>query len=100
MEEKRNSLMTPDDKYQNDPSYKRLVDIMMSFIAEYQFSPSELREAAVMASIRAVDTQKNGFFYEIRAWGWGSDLESWQVREGYVGTFEALYKTEFTKPGA
>jgi len=36
------------------------------------------------------DTQKYGFWYEIRAWGWGMILESWQVRFGYVDSFEAL----------
>ncbi|MFC1884655.1 terminase gpA endonuclease subunit [Thermodesulfobacteriota bacterium] len=37
-----------------------------------------------------VDTQDDGFYFEIRAWGWGMDLESWQVREGFVQTFEGL----------
>ena len=37
-----------------------------------------------------VDTQDNGFYYEIRAWGWGMNLESWQIRFGFVETFEAL----------
>jgi len=39
-----------------------------------------------------VDTQdeRNGFVYSIRAWGWGLTLESWQIAEGYVDTFEAL----------
>lgn len=39
-----------------------------------------------------VDTQDVGFWYEIRAWGWGRDLESWAVREGYVETWEALQR--------
>ncbi|MBN1106913.1 MAG: phage terminase large subunit family protein, partial [Deltaproteobacteria bacterium] len=37
-----------------------------------------------------VDTQDHGFYYEIRAWGWGMNLESWQVRFGFVETFGAL----------
>ena len=37
-----------------------------------------------------VDTQDVGFWYEIRGWGYGLDLESWGVREGYVETFGAL----------
>lgn len=36
------------------------------------------------------DTQKYGFWYEIRAWGYGLTMESWQIREGYVETWEAL----------
>ena len=32
----------------------------------------------------AIDTQDDGFWYEIRAWGHGFALDSWQVREGFV----------------
>ena len=66
-----------------------------SILALRDDRPRGLVPADVSCLTAAVDTQKNGFFYEIRAWGWGSDLESWQVREGYVGTFEALYKILF-----
>jgi phage terminase large subunit GpA-like protein len=38
----------------------------------------------------AVDTQADGFYYEVRAWGYGLSQESWQIREGFVDTFEAL----------
>jgi len=38
----------------------------------------------------AVDTQDTGFWYEVRAWGWGLDGPSWQVREGFVLEWEAL----------
>lgn len=37
-----------------------------------------------------VDTQDNGWWYEIRAWGYGTAQESWQVRSGFVTTLEAL----------
>ena len=50
----------------------------------------------------SIDTQQNGYFYEIRAWGYGVDLESWQVREGFVETDAALeqliYRTEYLSP--
>lgn len=36
------------------------------------------------------DTQKRGFYYEIRAWGWGRELTSWLVRCGYVTSFAAM----------
>ncbi|NCC25410.1 MAG: terminase [Deltaproteobacteria bacterium] len=32
----------------------------------------------------AVDTQEDGFWYEIRAWGWGMAMDSWQIREGFL----------------
>jgi len=43
----------------------------------------------------AIDTQQRGFYYEIRSWGYGAELESWQIREGFVETFDALYQMLF-----
>ncbi|MBW2342517.1 MAG: phage terminase large subunit family protein [Deltaproteobacteria bacterium] len=47
------------------------------------------------------DTQDDGFWYEIRAWGPWPDLESWQVREGFVPSvhskdFRALEQVLFS----
>lgn len=42
------------------------------------------------ALLAAVDTQVMGFYYEIRAFGWGLEEESWQVREGWVETWDGL----------
>ncbi len=44
-------MKTPRDKYQNDPAYKMLVDILVNQIVECKYTPSELREAALLASI-------------------------------------------------
>ena len=44
-------MKTPRDKYQNDPAYKMLVDTLVSQIVECKYTPSELREAALLASI-------------------------------------------------
>jgi len=45
----------------------------------------------VIAALTAgVDTQDDGFWFEVRAWGFGETEESWQVREGFVTSFEAL----------
>jgi phage terminase large subunit GpA-like protein len=52
-------------------------------------------ERIVSCLTMAVDTQDIGFWYEVRAWGYPDadlDLESWQVREGYVRSFDALKK--------
>jgi hypothetical protein len=43
--------MSPDEKYRNDPDYHGLVDMLTNFIISRRFSPSELREASVLASI-------------------------------------------------
>ena len=55
--------------------------------------PGSGRVAALTAS---ADTQDNGFYYEIRAWGWGLQQESWQVRYGFVTTMDALAEVIFT----
>ena len=53
--------------------------------------------SGVVAGLTAgVDTQDDGFWYEIRAWGYGETEESWQVREGFITTFEALAQVLWT----
>jgi len=45
----------------------------------------------VVAALTAgVDTQDDGFYYVIRAWGYGLSEESWLVRHGFVTSFEAV----------
>lgn len=44
----------------------------------------------VSALTAGVDTQDDGWWYEIGAWGYGLSRESWQVREGFVTTIEDL----------
>lgn len=44
-------MKTPNEKYNNDPAYRRLVMTMESLIAGAEFTPSEIREAAMLACI-------------------------------------------------
>ena len=44
-------MKSPREKYMNDPEYHRLVDMLEHFIESARFTPSELREASVLASI-------------------------------------------------
>jgi len=44
-------MKTPREKYQNDINYKSLVDFMVSAIYNCKYTPSEMREAALLASI-------------------------------------------------
>lgn len=44
-------MKTPKEKYMNDPEYHQLVDMLENFIERAQFTPSELREASVLACI-------------------------------------------------
>ncbi len=38
----------------------------------------------------SADTQDHGFWFEVRAWGWGFERESWCIREGFAPTFDSL----------
>lgn len=38
-------------RYHNDPAFKSLVDLMTNMIIQHEFTPSEMRSAAIMASI-------------------------------------------------
>lgn len=55
--------------------------------------PSEKPVAGLLA---AIDTQDTGFYYEIRAWGYGLTPDSWQVREGFVLSFDDLERILFS----
>ena len=44
-------MKSPREKYMNDPEYHRLVTTLEQFIERAYFTPSELREACVLASI-------------------------------------------------
>jgi phage terminase large subunit GpA-like protein len=49
--------------------------------------PGQGRVACLVAG---VDTQDNGFWFEVRAFSYGQQRESWQVRAGFVDSFAAL----------
>lgn len=44
-------MKTPKEKYMNDPEYHQIVQMLENFIERAQFTPSELREAVVLACI-------------------------------------------------
>lgn len=44
-------MKSPREKYMNDPEYHHLVSMLESMIEQARFTPSELREACVLASI-------------------------------------------------
>lgn len=43
---------TPEERYLCDPEFKQLVDVMISIIHKAQFTPTELREAAILAATK------------------------------------------------
>jgi hypothetical protein len=44
-------MKTPREKYMNDPEYNHLVQTLEQMIEQARFTPSELREAVVLACI-------------------------------------------------
>jgi len=52
MDNKERVLMSPEQRYQMDPWFHKLVDMLAHFIIEAKFTPSELREAAILAATR------------------------------------------------
>ena len=45
-------MKTPSEKYANDPSYRQLVDMLTALIDQAKYTPSEIREACMLACIR------------------------------------------------
>ena len=45
-------MKSPRERYFDDPIFHQLVDTMVSAIMQSQFTPSEIRDAALLASIR------------------------------------------------
>lgn len=46
-----NLLNTPEERYRNDPVFRGAVDAMQYQLEHANFTPSELRQAAIMACI-------------------------------------------------
>jgi len=44
-------MMTPQERYESDASFYALVETMKGYILQAQFTPSEIREAALLAAI-------------------------------------------------
>ncbi len=45
--------MPVEERYLRDPEFHNLVSALEKMIAEYQFTPTEVREAAMLACVRA-----------------------------------------------
>lgn len=44
-------MRTPEQNYYSNPEFKALVDYMENAIHHFQYSPSEMREAAMLACV-------------------------------------------------
>ena len=43
---------TPEQRYYNDPMFARVVDTLYGLVVDCQLTPSEIREAAMLACIK------------------------------------------------
>lgn len=50
-------LISPRERYFSDPEFNKLVDMMVNSIHSCHYTPSELREAAILASIIYQESQ-------------------------------------------
>jgi hypothetical protein len=55
--------MTPFERYMNDPQYKALVDLLAAHIMQCDFTPSEVRLAAMQACIKVEEQRVDRMFF-------------------------------------
>ena len=44
-------MQSPRERYYSDPSFRTLVDMMVAHIHSCKYTPSEMRDASILASI-------------------------------------------------
>jgi len=52
--------MKPRERYFTDPVFKMMVDQMVSHLLQANYTPSEMREAALLASIKYYEMRPQG----------------------------------------
>jgi hypothetical protein len=45
-------MMSVDERYLKDPQFRQLVDLFFNFYAKAEFTPSEIRDACMLAQIK------------------------------------------------
>lgn len=53
------------ERYYNDVTFRQLVDMLLSYIDRAEFTPSEIREAAMFAQILYEETRLRPRFVEV-----------------------------------
>jgi hypothetical protein len=53
--------LSPDERYRRDPHFRVLVDVLEHHIREANYTPTELREAALLACIHYESTRPSRF---------------------------------------
>lgn len=57
-------MRTADQNYMMNPEYKRLVDFMENELQQFHYSPSEMREAAMLACVRFESRQVRPMYFD------------------------------------
>ncbi len=60
-------MKSPRARYLNDPMYHQLVDMMRDCIERAEFTPSEVREAAILATIMYEETRVHRYMVPMTA---------------------------------
>lgn len=58
------SRLPATERYRNDPAFRHIVDMMQSLIHNADYTPSEIREAAMLAQILYEETHLRPRFIE------------------------------------
>jgi len=76
-------MQTPKERYETDNDFRTLVDVIFSFIVNAQYTPSELRQAVILASIRhaQLNIRVNNLILDRKASQILSILEDWLKTE-------------------
>jgi hypothetical protein len=51
--EENRAMMSLKERYQNDAIFKRVVDVLETLISKHQMTPTEIREAAILACVHS-----------------------------------------------
>jgi len=80
-------MMSPRERYLNDAQFRALVDVMLFQIEQANFTPTEIREAAMLAAIIYSQTHVTRYFvpipHELR--DWMEDERSSHERKTFTG---------------
>ncbi len=80
---------TPEYRYRADVNFKQLVDLMESFIHQASYTPSELREASLLAAIHYESRTLRMLHREVRKF---APSEAWDKIEAAHELLEAIKK--------
>lgn len=58
-------MLTPEERYQYDPVFRTLVDVIENHLRQADYTPSELRQAVILAAIHYEATKPMRYTQDI-----------------------------------